>query len=198
MASAIPADAVSFVATAIGTVDFQFAAARPSWVTPSQSVTLGDLVDGQLVPYFAQDDQYSPVQREWGIGTYVNATQTIQRTTPQGGVDLGNTLVLAGSKVSFQKAPIVSIGPITANVVTGTCVPGTSQTVIGGTGAGSTLTLQSTSGTRTTDIIVFQTGSQTTAVTVRTDQSVLFKSPIFLFDTNGGAQAFFGDRQQYF
>jgi hypothetical protein len=185
MASAIPADAVSFVATSSGTVDFVFATGRPSWVTPAQAVSLGNLVDGQIVPYFAQDDPYAPTQREWGLGTYVNASLTVQRTTVQGGVSAG-VATGAGTKVSFGRAPIVSFGPISTNVVTGTMVPGTSSVVIGGTSASATLTLESTSGAGTGDAIFFRTGSQVEAGRVDTSQNVNFGNQVGnIGDVNG-------------
>jgi hypothetical protein len=122
----VPVDAVSFFAQSAGTGDYVYATPRSSFYTPAQAFAAGLLVNNQLVPYVAQDDPYAPTQREWGIGTYANATTTIARTTIQGGISAG-VVSGAGVRVSFNKAPVVFIAPITTNVITGSVVPGTTQ-----------------------------------------------------------------------
>jgi hypothetical protein len=167
MTSAVPADAVSFIAASGGTADFVQSVTRPSFYSLSQAATAGTVQNNQVVPYLAQDDAYTPTQREWGLGTVNTGTNTIVRTTVQGGISSG-VVSGVGVKVNFAKAPLVSITPLSTNVVAGTIIPNTSTVVVGGTAASSSLTLQSTSGTGTSDSIVFQTGSQVEAMRIDT------------------------------
>lgn len=108
-------DGVSFIAASTGTGDYVFSVARPSFWTPAQAVTAGTLTDGQRVNYLAQDDPYAPTQREWGLGTYVNSTLTVQRTSVKGGISGG--ISSGTSKVNFTKAPVVSLTALAENLV---------------------------------------------------------------------------------
>lgn len=102
------ADAVSFFAASSGIGTFVFGSARPSFLTLAQAVTLGELVDGQLVSYLAQDATTNPQQREWGHGTFTAAGGgSIARTTVLGTVNAG--IAGSGSPISFTTAPTVSL-----------------------------------------------------------------------------------------
>jgi hypothetical protein len=97
-------DAVSFVATSSGTVDFVYGGSRTSFANLTSAVTAGDLVDGQWVSYTAVDSLFNPTQREFGQGIFSAAgSGTIARTNPLGGTSG------AGTKVNFGTPPIVSL-----------------------------------------------------------------------------------------
>lgn len=96
------ADGVSFVAASAGTGAFVQGTTRPSFYDLVAAVAHGELVDGDTVPYLAQDSA-TPTQREWGYGTFTASTHTIARTTILGG-SAG-----PGVAVNFTQPPIVSL-----------------------------------------------------------------------------------------
>jgi hypothetical protein len=98
------ADGVSFLAASPGTGTFAFGSSRASFLTLAQAVSDGELVNGQIVSYLAQDSATSPTQREWGHGTFSSAgSGSIARSTILGG-SAG-----PGTAVNFSVAPIVSL-----------------------------------------------------------------------------------------
>jgi hypothetical protein len=111
---ALLADGISFFAAFPGTGSFIFSTARPSFYTPPQGVTAGELVDGGTYSYLAQDSPSAPVQREWGHGVFTAASSTFTRNS-LGGVDHG-AAVPAGTPVGFSVPPMVSLTLLTEDV----------------------------------------------------------------------------------
>lgn len=104
-------DGVSFVAASSGTGTFVYSSSRASFRTPAQAVTDGDLVDGQIVSYVAQDSLSSPTQREWGYGIFSASGGSITRA-PLGGTSGATTLV------SFTTPPVVSLTVLAQDIPT--------------------------------------------------------------------------------
>lgn len=121
-------DAVSFTATSAGTGDFVYGTARASFLTPAQAVTNGELADGDLVPYLAQDSLTSPTQREWGHATFTAATNTFARTTVLGSVSAGTN---STSACSFSTAPVVSLTALAEDLLCYTATVPTNNTSAG-------------------------------------------------------------------
>lgn len=101
------ADGISFQAASAGAGTFVFGSARASFLTLAQGVSTGELTDGQTVSYLAQDSLSSPIQREWGHGTFSAGGNSIARTTVLVTVN-GNTPA-TGSALNFATAPYVSL-----------------------------------------------------------------------------------------
>lgn len=97
------ADGISFSSASGGTGTFVYVASRSSFRTLAQAVTDGDLTDGQIVSYLAQDSLTNPTQREWGHGTFSASGNSVARTTVFGGTSG------AGHLVNFIAPPIVSL-----------------------------------------------------------------------------------------
>src|SRR5215469_4189844 len=105
-------NAVSFTAASAGTGTFAFAIARSSFRTPAQAVAQGDLANGQLVSYHAQDFVQAPTQRAWGHGTY-NAG-TVTRDPNEEWSSLGS----AGTgPLNFAVPPVVSFDALASDIV---------------------------------------------------------------------------------
>lgn len=105
------ADAVAFVATAGGTGTWTFGSAVSSYRTPAQAIAASDFVSGDSVSYAAQYPVTSPLQREWGVGSYSTGTNQFTRTTVLGWVDSGGN-VGSGTALNFLSAPLVFITPM--------------------------------------------------------------------------------------
>lgn len=104
------ADGISFTAVSSGTGSFVFGSSRASFRTLLDGFNGGALVDAQQVSYLAQDSLSTPVQREWGHGTYGFATSQVARTTI-----LGNS-VGGTSAIAFNNAPVVSLTILAADL----------------------------------------------------------------------------------
>lgn len=129
------ADGVSFVAASSGTGTFVYGSARPSFLTPAQAQSAGELTDGELVSYLAQNSATAPTQREWGRGTYSVSGNSIARTTVLGTVNVGTPGT--GSPLNFNVAPIVSLTLLAEDIA---FIPATSNVVLyvnGSTGSNS-------------------------------------------------------------
>jgi hypothetical protein len=116
------ADGVSFQAQSAGTGDFVFGTSRSSFLTLAQAVSAGELVNGQVVSYVAQDSLSAPILREWGHGTF-NST---------GNGSIARTTVLSGnnSPVNFTTPPIVSLTALASDI--GGSSPFTNSVVLNG------------------------------------------------------------------
>lgn len=112
------ADGISFAAASGGTGSFVFAAARPSFLTLAQAVTLGELADGQTVSYLAQDSLTTPTQREWGHGTFSASGNLVARTTVLGTVN-SNGVAGSASPLSFSVPPVVSLTVLAEDISSG-------------------------------------------------------------------------------
>lgn len=109
------ADGISFIAASGGTGTFVFGSARASFLTLAQALALGEISNGQTVSYLAQDSLSSPLQREWGHGTYSSTgSGSVARTTVLGTVNNG---VSGSTALNFTVPPIVSLTALAEDIL---------------------------------------------------------------------------------
>lgn len=187
------ADAVGFTAKSAGTGPFVFGSARASFRTLAQAQAAGDLTDGQVVSYLAQDSATAPTQRAWSNqGVYQASTNSIIRSASEHWVNNNGTT--GTGLLAFAVVPIVSLTLLAEDIA---ALP--SRTIyVSPTGSDSNNGLSSSAPWKTIskvnsssfdpgDVILFQ-GGQTFSGSILSPSSGTASLPI-VFGSYGGGRA---------